>query len=35
MGRLQLGPGTRLLLDEHLYIVRDLLVNGRYQLENL
>jgi hypothetical protein len=35
MGRHQLIPGVRLLLDEQMYIIREVLADGRCRLENL
>ncbi|MHB8629866.1 MAG: transposase [Aggregatilineales bacterium] len=35
MGRQQLAPGVRLLLDEQMHVVREMLTDGRCQLENL
>ncbi len=35
MGRLHIAPGVRLLLDEQMVIIREVLVDGRCRLENL
>jgi putative transposase len=35
MGRQHFVPGVRLLLDEQLVIIREVLADGRYRLENL
>lgn len=35
MGRIQIHVGLRLLLDDQLHIVRDILPDGTYRLENL